>query len=68
MTSQQKQIKTVKTALIFIEQHKAALIGKECTGNEYENAIKPAFLALDKLQEAFLVNPETYKPNQTKGV
>ncbi len=35
------EIDPLKSALAFIESHKAALIGIECTAIEYENAIKP---------------------------
>jgi hypothetical protein len=30
----------------FIERHKAALIGNECTAEEYEAAVKPAVKAV----------------------
>lgn len=36
----------------FVEQHKAALIGVECTSEEYEESVQPAFTAL---REAGLV-------------
>lgn len=45
-----------RVAAVFIESHKAALIGNECTGDQYERAIKPLFVALN--HAAAIPSPE----------
>lgn len=36
------------TLLVFVEHHKAALIGNECTAEQYETNVKPAVKAIRK--------------------
>jgi hypothetical protein len=55
----------------FAETHKAALIGVECTSEEYEAAVKPAVLARDEarnsLHSATIPTVVTYQINKPEA-
>lgn len=46
MEESHQLLAAAKLALAFIEKHKAALIGNECTSEAYEQAITPACHAI----------------------